>query len=205
MNNSQDDLSGESIIGFIIWVVIVVVIILLSVWISNAPTSEGFAMFNNADCANCVDCGYCLNSNGTIDCVPGNNVGPYFRQDCVSYQYKNPNTVVLFDNMDYGPFYWNGTYLYPNQWYNNGWWNNGVWWPHGRGRGWWPGRGRGGWPGRGRGGWPGRGRGGWPGGRGGFPGGRGGSGGRGGFPGGRGGFPGGRGGSGGRGGGGRGR
>lgn len=38
-------------------------------------------------CTECSSCGWCLTPNGYGECVPGNKNGPYFRQDCLDWQY----------------------------------------------------------------------------------------------------------------------
>ena len=39
-------------------------------------------------CGTCANCGYCIPERGS--CVPGNNRGPYFRDDCVVWEYTHP-------------------------------------------------------------------------------------------------------------------
>ena len=47
------------------------------------------------DCSECIDCGYCYDENGAGECVPGDINGPYFREDCYNYEYRNP---MYYDN-----------------------------------------------------------------------------------------------------------
>ena len=41
-------------------------------------------------CAKCTNCGYCINKSGYGECVPGDSSGPYFRRDCVYWEYGDP-------------------------------------------------------------------------------------------------------------------
>lgn len=63
-----------------------------------------------AQCGNCVNCGYCYDYRGRGQCVPGDENGPYFREDCADYEYISPVYYVggiyyprwqLFYNNDY--------------------------------------------------------------------------------------------------------
>ena len=47
-------------------------------------------------CNNCVNCGYCISPRGKGECVPGDEKGPLFREDCIYYEYNNP-TVMCND------------------------------------------------------------------------------------------------------------
>ena len=38
-------------------------------------------------CAKCTNAGWCVNSAGYGECVPGDSSGPYFRDDCQYYSY----------------------------------------------------------------------------------------------------------------------
>lgn len=61
---------------------------------------------DRARCGECADCGYCYTPNGTGECVPGDENGPYFRADCVEYEYRTP---AILSGLYYprGP-YWDG-------------------------------------------------------------------------------------------------
>jgi len=43
-------------------------------------------------CSECGSCGWCVTPDGYGECVPGDQRGPYFRQDCLSWQY-HPRTT----------------------------------------------------------------------------------------------------------------
>ena len=45
-------------------------------------------------CNDCVDCGYCTTYDGRSECVPGDERGPYFRDDCYSYNYNQPIQII---------------------------------------------------------------------------------------------------------------
>lgn len=65
-------------------------------------------------CNNCINCGYCVAPRGKGECVPGDENGPMFREDCMYYEYNNPmfmynNPVVMYNDpvyfFDYLYFY----------------------------------------------------------------------------------------------------
>jgi len=41
-------------------------------------------------CSKCTNCGWCVNRSGYGECVPGDSSGPYFREDCVYWEYGSP-------------------------------------------------------------------------------------------------------------------
>lgn len=45
---------------------------------------------SKSQCFTCGTCGWCVTPNGYGECVPGNKYGPFFRQDCVNWQYDPP-------------------------------------------------------------------------------------------------------------------
>lgn len=70
-------------------------------------------------CSECTNCGYCLNADGTGECVSGNANGPFNGDNCFDYEYTSPQyyTGVY-------PDYW----YYPYGWYSDGWWDiDGFW------------------------------------------------------------------------------
>jgi len=50
------------------------------------------------NCSKCIDCGYCTSYDGSSECVPGDINGPYFRKDCVNWEYN---------------YLWSRNYVYP--------------------------------------------------------------------------------------------
>lgn len=40
------------------------------------------------NCSNCMNCGLCTRPDGLIECVSGDKYGPYFRSDCLDYNYN---------------------------------------------------------------------------------------------------------------------
>lgn len=38
-------------------------------------------------CSKCLNCGFCVTSDGHGECVPGDSNGPYFRDDCMYWEY----------------------------------------------------------------------------------------------------------------------
>jgi len=50
-------------------------------------------------CSKCTNCGYCVTPNGTGECVPGDAAGPYFRSDCIGWEYSRPNSYYPYHNI----------------------------------------------------------------------------------------------------------
>lgn len=46
-------------------------------------------------CGECVNCGFCYTPNGYGECIPGDENGPYFREDCLNYEYTTP--IIIND------------------------------------------------------------------------------------------------------------
>jgi hypothetical protein len=79
---------------------IVVGFVLLALFWLCTFRSENYSSFcgNCQDltleqCANCPNCGVCKNDAGCSKCVPGDEAGPYYRDECVDWKYrgKTPN------------------------------------------------------------------------------------------------------------------
>lgn len=47
-------------------------------------------------CSDCNNCGFCIDRDGVGKCEPGDSRGPYFREDCVFWEYK-----PFVNNIDY--------------------------------------------------------------------------------------------------------
>lgn len=64
-------------------------------------------------CSSCTNCGYCINSRGVGECVPGDSTGPYFRKDCLTWDYNAPSVTSVYPIVGtyslYSPYY----YRYP--------------------------------------------------------------------------------------------
>jgi len=41
-------------------------------------------------CSKCTNGGWCITPSGYGECVPGDSSGPYFRDDCMYYEYGDP-------------------------------------------------------------------------------------------------------------------
>lgn len=50
-------------------------------------------------CGKCINCGYCISSSGYGECVAGDSSGPYFRQDCVYWEYGDPYHYYPYSHM----------------------------------------------------------------------------------------------------------
>ncbi len=95
----------EKYIVVLFWV-LVLAIILLSVPTKcvSGNKKEGFHGFfnyhknycpscgwrSNESCSRCIGCGWCVTSDGYGQCSPGDASGPYYRNDCVYWNYGNP-------------------------------------------------------------------------------------------------------------------
>ena len=53
---------------------------------------------NRHKCSKCINCGYCFPQKAHPSCVPGDAQGPYFRDDCVQYEYMYPQSSLLKKN-----------------------------------------------------------------------------------------------------------
>jgi len=122
-SNINDCLELDS--RYVVTVIITILIVIFVFWIINMDhddkmhDSEAFSsnysyypntrFCTNCDnrsystCANCTNCGYCYTSNGYGECVPGDENGPYFRTDCLNYEY---NTPVAINDIYYPRWWW---------------------------------------------------------------------------------------------------
>ena len=57
-------------------------------------------------CSSCINCGFCINSDGKGECISGDSDGPTFREDCLFWEY----------NVRQYPKY--GFYPYNRKWIN---------------------------------------------------------------------------------------
>jgi hypothetical protein len=73
----------------------------------------GCSYLTRRDCSSCSNCGYCITAGGHGECVPGDQNGPYFKKDCLYYEYTNPYYVY--------PYYYTMPYYsnYYNRWKRN--------------------------------------------------------------------------------------
>lgn len=95
----------EKYIVVLFWI-LVLAIILLSVPTKcvSGNKKEGFHGFftyhkqycpscgwrSKESCSRCTNCGICTTANGFAECSPGDASGPYYRTDCVYWNYGNP-------------------------------------------------------------------------------------------------------------------
>lgn len=102
--------------GMYIKVLVVFLVILLIYSIYTQKCVEGFEGFTDTpycgdcgkrgrySCSGCVDCGYCISESGAGECIPGDSKGPFFRDDCVSWEYGSPAGQTFYDNR-YPPYF----------------------------------------------------------------------------------------------------
>ncbi len=50
-------------------------------------------------CSKCLNCGYCETAQGVGECVPGDANGPFFRNDCVTWQYGDAYQYYPYANL----------------------------------------------------------------------------------------------------------
>ena len=43
--------------------------------------------YSRGGCASCSNCGFAINESGSGQCIPGDQKGPYFQQDAISWEY----------------------------------------------------------------------------------------------------------------------
>ena len=129
--------------SYIITILISVSLIVLLNWLLsdsiNQKNSEHFIITNypsrfcsdcgNLDriaCNNCTNCGTCYTPNGYKECVAGDEYGPFFRSDCIDYQYNNPmiQPILIPHHSLYYPIFDTDPYYddYPYLWDYNYWW-----------------------------------------------------------------------------------
>ena len=101
-------------IGTVIISIFLVILIYSIIIIDNddkkfGHSHEDFLIYNNIknkycnECANlsyigcskCNNCGICYTPDGYSECVSGDELGPYFRQDCVNYEYNSLSKIGL--------------------------------------------------------------------------------------------------------------
>jgi uncharacterized membrane protein YgcG len=92
--------------------------------IETNKTKENYVVYSERDkwrckecsglsrihCGNCANCGYCYNYKGRGECVPGDENGPFFRDDCVDYEYVSP--------VYHAGLYPTWSYFYDDYYYN---------------------------------------------------------------------------------------
>ena len=62
-----------------------------------------------------MNCGYCFPNRANPSCVPGDAQGPYFREDCLNYEYMYPISSLIGKNQGittFQNFFGIGTYPY---------------------------------------------------------------------------------------------
>jgi hypothetical protein len=91
-------------ISILVWVIILCIILLATPGGFNGKDVEGFYNYSGYykkycpscgwrsrySCSNCTNCGYCVTASGAGECVPGDSNGPYFRSDCMYWEYGDP-------------------------------------------------------------------------------------------------------------------
>jgi hypothetical protein len=111
-------------------IILLIVIFGIIVFCVNCDTTEHYINYgyrrykyckscgekSRGSCNNCVNCGYCLTPAGHGQCVSGDENGPYFREDCVDYEYNNP--IFSYFSSWYHRIWGKNRYLYNSNYYN---------------------------------------------------------------------------------------
>ena len=105
MDNFEFNKLGLNNVSFLLWFVIIVVMLIFTPsecrTLAEDQKKEGFYTYPGyykkycSDChhrslyacGKCTNCGNCQDVNGYSECVPGDSSGPYFREDCVRWNY----------------------------------------------------------------------------------------------------------------------
>jgi hypothetical protein len=96
----------------LLWLLIFFVILLSTPLICNKKT-ENFQTYygyfkkycgncsirDRVSCSSCTNCGTCITSNGSSECTPGDDNGPYFRKDCLYWEYGDPYYYYPYSNI----------------------------------------------------------------------------------------------------------
>jgi hypothetical protein len=83
---------------------LVILVMVIAICMYNKQNVEGFYTYpgyykkycgscgtkSRRSCGSCTNCGTCVTPNGLSECVPGDSSGPYFRSDCMYWEYGDP-------------------------------------------------------------------------------------------------------------------
>lgn len=105
------------IIGFIITLIAYVVYALVKKY-RNTKVENFFTRFfysnyycqscnkrSHYACSKCDNCGFCITREGRGDCVQGDMYGPYFRRDCVIWDYNKSPSYSYYPTYPYRRLY----------------------------------------------------------------------------------------------------
>lgn len=94
------------------WVILIIIFLLALTYLgNNSNVMENFYSSyyknycpscnwrNRRTCSKCLNCGFCLTAEGTGECVPGDSNGPYFRNDCVAWEYGDQYQYYPYANL----------------------------------------------------------------------------------------------------------
>lgn len=96
----------ETNILFLLFVIIMLFVFLSAPLKCSKLNTEGFSNYSDyygyykqycpscgwkskKSCSSCINCGYCITDSGYGECVSGDSYGPYFRDDCLYWNYGN--------------------------------------------------------------------------------------------------------------------
>lgn len=96
----------------LLWILTIIIICIFTP--TNITRMEGFSRYcgscghkSELTCSDCVNCGFCITSNGHGQCVPGDERGPYFTEDCVKWYH---DYLPYFKHHVFPPLYFNRYY-----------------------------------------------------------------------------------------------
>jgi len=98
--------------AIILFWVLVIAVIFLSLPTTCNAVKEGFYTLggyykrycpscgdrSRHGCSKCTNCGYCITASGNGECAPGDSSGPYFRSDCMYWEYGSDSFYYPYRN-----------------------------------------------------------------------------------------------------------
>lgn len=108
----------HQILAILILALLIIAVINNAKLLTNSDIKEGFYTYygyykkycpscgwrSRQNCSKCTNCGYCITASGHGECVPGDSSGPYYRNDCMYYEYNSPDNIHpyshIYNNID---------------------------------------------------------------------------------------------------------
>lgn len=97
----------------IIVITIIILFILILLFSNRNETKEDFYTYNSyykqycpscnwrsqRTCSKCLNCGFCVTKEGVGTCEPGDSRGPFFRNDCTTWEYGDVYQYYPYANL----------------------------------------------------------------------------------------------------------
>ncbi len=103
-------------------IVILTLIFIYSLYYNKSTINESFGFGNiscndcgrkdRLNCSQCLNCGYCVTATGNTECTAGDYMGPYFRDDCLFWEYNSPQYLYSSKTNFHDPFFPNRINLF---------------------------------------------------------------------------------------------